>query len=137
MISKSDDPRKRMSVPSGFFENFEDRLMEKIKDEEKKARVLRLRKITSVAAIFVLLVSAIFVLQLSKSEGPIELADISSEENWEYILENSEEISSEELVYFEEAEEALEQIEFELYGEIDQEKLLEEIELETIESFYE
>lgn len=136
MINKKNDPRKSMKVPDGFFEEFEDRLMENIDLEKKVKPLWSIRRLTSIAAMFIVLLSSLYLLKLNTDKNNIEFADLSLEENWDYLLDHSEEFSYEEIAAFEESEDAFREIEEELFGTIATEDLIDDFDLETIETLY-
>lgn len=136
MIDKNNDPRKGMKVPDGFFDDFEEQIMAQV----TKPKIVPLwsgSRLRAMAAVFVLALGTIFVMKWNIGGNVESYVELSEDENWEYLLDNSEDLTFDELIDFEESGEALLAIEEEIYGDLVSEELLEEIDLETIENLYE
>ena len=56
------------------------------------------------------------------------------EDNWDYLLENPDELSIDELSQFDGAEQAINEIELELYSAIASEEWLDDIDLDMLEN---
>ncbi|WP_235298788.1 hypothetical protein [Portibacter marinus] len=137
MKNKWKDPRYAMKAPEGYFEDFENKLMNTIGKEEPKLKIWRSSWVGAVAAVMLLIIIVLFVVQWNSEKQRVDFAELTLEENWDYLLEYTDELTFEDFDAFEETEEALQSLEQELYGFANGEEFLNEIDLETIEILYE
>ena len=137
MIDKKNDPRRAMKFPDDFLEKFEDRLMDNIDLKNTTLTIKSRRNYYGIAAVFIVLLGALIVFKFNINDNTSLLADITLDDNWEYLLENSEDLTFEELVSFEESDEAMISLEEEIYGDLDMEILIDDIDLQTLETLYE
>ena len=138
MIDKKNDPRRAMKLPEGFFDQIEEEIMDQISSAKVVPfRSMTINKVMAIGAVEVLLIAALYVMNLKAGEGDPTFAELSADQNWDYFLENSDEITYEELADFEESDAAIEALEEEIYGNLASEDFLEEIDLETIQNLYE
>ncbi len=80
-------------VPDDYFENFPERLRERLKETEqqKKTPVIRLRPIINMAAAAVILIFAIYgITQINDNSTSVDqlLSEISSEDLVDYLVES-------------------------------------------------
>jgi len=136
MIDKNNDPRKGMKVPDGFFDSFEDQIMEELA-EKKMLTFWSRRRLMKIAAVFIILLACIFVIEMNRQSDDATMAELSDELQWDYLFDNYEDLTFDEIAQFDESEEAIYTLENELYGNIADEIILEDVDLETIENLYE
>ena len=137
MINKNDDPRKAMKVPDGFFTKIEDEIMLEVSAKKVVPLWSRsINKISAIAAVFMAVIAITYVISLQNIEEQNSFASISEEVNWEYLLENYDDITYEDIAAFDESAEAILAFEDELYSDFATEDILEDVDLETIKNLY-
>ena len=132
--------RSEMSVPDGYFEQMTSQVLQKVQDNEnaelkpKQAKIFsiqRFYKIGAAAAITAVLIAGWFLMRPASSSSEI-LAEFTSQEAYEYAIDNLEEFST---VLNEGVDLESIELDMDLYNEIpneDAEEMIDEI-LEDLE----
>ena len=136
MINKNNDPRKAMKVPEGFFNAVEDQIMEQV-SASKVVALWSVKKLMSIAAVVFLAIACLFIIRMNTQTDTPVYSELSDDLHWDYLFENYEDVTYEDIAGFEETDEAIEEMENELYGSLLDEELLDYIDLETINNLYE
>lgn len=104
------------TVPEGYFENLQSSIMEQIPDKKPISKFTKW--IPAIAAGICLMIAAVFVFQNNQTENKsLALHKVSSEESVEYLLENKEDISTEELLEIDNIDNVLDVLEKEIIEE--------------------
>ncbi len=138
---QKNNPKKGMSVPEGYFENFSDDLMSKIEfnkiDAPVSRHLLSIKSkyyISAIAASIILLVASIIFFPQEKDN--IVLTDLAADQTWGYVINNASELSMEEISEFSEIDEAITDLEKELYGNNISEHFIDDQDIDLIEEIY-
>lgn len=141
---QKNNPRKTQGVPDGYFENFSDLLMERIKDESvepiiQKRPILKLHRnmIGAVAAAIIVLIAAIVIIQAPREQSMDSFAELNPDSTLDYLLNNSSEYTLDEIMEFAELDQTIADIESELLSDDITEDFIDNIDFELLEDLYE
>lgn len=100
-------------VPENYFEELNKSIMDQLPEEKPKTRFIRW--FPAVAAGICLLIAAVFVLnQDINKENSLAFNKLSSKESVEFLIENKEDISTEELINVDNIDAILDELEKEI-----------------------
>lgn len=133
---KANNPRNAMHTPEGYFDNFSDELMSKISKDKSPTKYRLLYYAGSIAAGFAILLAALLFMQDDQGTNDY-YADLTEDQSWLYLIQNSTDLSLDEIASLSQAEGELAELELEIFTNGLSDEFIDGIDIDLLEDIYE
>lgn len=138
------DPKRGLDIPDGYFNDLPELIFTKIKEDDITIKKPSLKVIFlnspflkgAVAACIIIMLSIASLNIINHTKGDDIFANVSEERGWEYILDISDEYGIDDFAELPEMEEAITNLESELYGINMSDEFIEDVEFEIVEDLF-